>query len=441
MKKNKSNEHKLRFGFTPLWASRSIALGVGTMFLGQITYYSTEVVGLSAAVVGTLLMASKLFDSISELVVGFIVDKTNTKMGKGRPFEIFIIPFWISVVFLFSVPDMGATGKMIYIFILYTLAMSVFQTLLAGAETVYLGRAILDQQQRGKLMARSGVLVMTVSAIASMIMPQLISMWGSLPGGWTKIAMVYAIPMGIIGMLRFFFIKEEVVNDVNENIEPISLKESINLLVKNKYIWILGGLILLSWLVTGIVSSVGIYYFSYVIGDIGLLSVIGMTGLFGPFLLLLFPLAIRTVGSKKFVQIGLLLALFGNILKFLMPTSVPTVVLGTFISSVGTTTITMLNSYFILQCIEYGFKITGRKIEGLPTSFTNFAGQVGNGIASLLIGLVMGASGYIASSPTQSVEAISSIVSLYSIIPAVICLLMLVLVYFFNVEKELDKLG
>lgn len=436
--KNKSN--KLRFGTTPLWSSRSIALGVGIMFLGQITFYATEVVGLSAAVVGTLLMVSKLFDAFSELVVGFIIDKTNSKLGKGRPYEIFIIPFWISIVFLFNVPDLGYTGKIIYIFILYTLAMSVFQTLLAGAETVYLGRAITNQTQRGKLLAGSGVMVMLLSAVASMILPQLIAAWGHLPNGWSKIAMAYAIPMAIIGMLRFIFIKEEDADFIEDEEHNLTLMESVRVLMQNKYIIILGGIIMFSWLLQAINSSVGTYYFSYIIGDVGMLSLVGMGGLVGPFILLLFPLAIRTIGSVKFVKIGLILAALGNLVKFFAPTNAAVVVLGTIISGVGSTTVTMLNSYFILQCIEYGYIKTGKLIEGLPTSFTNFAGQVGNGVASLLIGIVMAVSGYVANASVQTMSAQNSIIALYSLIPAIISILMLVLLHFFDVEKKLSEL-
>lgn len=439
--KQVSSGPKLRKGFTPLWSSRGLSLGIGIMFLAQITYYATEVVGLSPGVVGTLLMASKLFDAFSELAVGFLIDKTKTRLGKGRPYEVFLIPFWISVVCLFSVPNIGQTGKMIYIFILYTLAMSVFQTLLAAAETVYLGRVIEDQLLRAKVLSRMGVIIMTVSAAASMILPQLISAWGSQTGGWTKISIVYAIPLGIIGMLRFFFIREEFEEEEGiVDSKKLSLKESLITLFQNKYTLILAGLIMLSWLAQSMASTVGIYYFSNVIGDIGLLSIIGMTGLLGPFLLLLFPLAIRTIGSVKFLRIGLILAILGNVAKFFAPTNIPIVVLGTFLSNLGCTVVTMLNVYFLLQCIEFGQWKTGKRIEGIPTAFTNCAGQIGNGLASLAVGVVMGVMGYVANASTQTSAAQSSIVWLYSLIPAVICIAMLILLQFFDVEKKLGEI-
>ena len=82
---------KVGFGKLILWNSSSCSLALSTLMLGYATFYCTDVLQLAPALVGTLFMASKIFDSFTDLVAGFIVDRTQTRWGKGRPYEIFML--------------------------------------------------------------------------------------------------------------------------------------------------------------------------------------------------------------------------------------------------------------------------------------------------------------------------------------------------------------
>lgn len=431
---------KMPLWYTPAWASRSISVAISVILMMQVTYYSTEVLGLGSGVVGVILLVSKLFDGITDLLVGFAIDRTDTKLGKARPYELFIIPLWILIILLFSTPNFGETGKIIYVFIMYTLIFSVCSTFLMASETVYLGRAVQDGTTRGKLLSISGVLTMLFSAAVSIMLPSLMATLGTQPGGWTKISLILGIPMMLMGIIRFVTIKEKRTIDTETKEEKISIKKGISILKQNKYIFILSLIILGANLVQNIVSVAGIYYFTYVIGNLSLLGVVGLVGLAAPFVLLLFPVAIRTIGAVGFVRIGLILATIANILRFIFPTNLPVVYLTVMISGIGASTITMMNSYFILQCIDYGEQKTGIRVEGLPTSVTNFAAKIGQGIAAVSVGFVMALGGYIGSQAEQSASAIFSIRSLYSLIPAVICMLMLIALHFYDIEKKMESI-
>lgn len=97
---------------------------------------------LNAGLVGTLLLVSKLFDGVTDLVAGFLVDRTNTKLGRARPYDITYALFALFTLFLFNTPRMGKTLMAVYVFVMYTLIFSVFQTLYSCASTVYLSRVI-----------------------------------------------------------------------------------------------------------------------------------------------------------------------------------------------------------------------------------------------------------------------------------------------------------
>lgn len=122
---------KVGIGKLILWNSSSCSVALSTLVLGFATFYSTEVLKLNPALVGTLFMASKIFDSFTDLVAGFIVDRTQTRWGKGRPYEIFMLFLWLSTWLLFSCPSGFETvAKCIWIFCMYTFVSSICITFL-----------------------------------------------------------------------------------------------------------------------------------------------------------------------------------------------------------------------------------------------------------------------------------------------------------------------
>lgn len=104
------------------WKSRDISLGaINTIILGYITIFCTDYMNIAPAVVGVILLASKLFDGVTDLFIGYIVDNTNTRWGKARPYEWAIIAEWICTVLLFSTPaSWNSTVKIVWVFLLYT---------------------------------------------------------------------------------------------------------------------------------------------------------------------------------------------------------------------------------------------------------------------------------------------------------------------------------
>ena len=82
---------KVGFSKLILWNSSSCSVALSTLVLGYATFYCTDVLQLSPALVGTLFMVSKMFDSVTDVLAGFIVDRTQTRWGKGPPGEIFML--------------------------------------------------------------------------------------------------------------------------------------------------------------------------------------------------------------------------------------------------------------------------------------------------------------------------------------------------------------
>lgn len=97
-----------------------------TLMIFQLYFY-TDIFGLPAAVVGTMFLITKIWDSINDPIMGLIADRTNTKWGKFRPFILWLaLPFALFGVLTFTTPDFSLTNKIIYAYISYTLMMMVY---------------------------------------------------------------------------------------------------------------------------------------------------------------------------------------------------------------------------------------------------------------------------------------------------------------------------
>jgi GPH family glycoside/pentoside/hexuronide:cation symporter len=92
-----------------------------------IVYYYTDVYGLSASAVTTMLLTVKLWDWITDPVMGIIADRTNTRWGKFRPYLLWMsFPYGALGYLMFINPDLGEEGKLIFAYITYILMMTAY---------------------------------------------------------------------------------------------------------------------------------------------------------------------------------------------------------------------------------------------------------------------------------------------------------------------------
>ena len=98
------------------WEISPFASFTEPLVLTLFSFY-TDVACISAATVGTVLLVSKIFDGISDMMMGYIIENVHSPLGKARPWLLWmVIPYCIGCVLLFTVPDFSETGKVIYAF-------------------------------------------------------------------------------------------------------------------------------------------------------------------------------------------------------------------------------------------------------------------------------------------------------------------------------------
>lgn len=429
-KKSKEvNPDKLSLGKLFAYKSSDVAAaGVSTIVLGYMTLYCTDALGISPIVVGTLLMVSKIFDAFTDVASGWLVDNTHTKLGKGRPYELCIIGVTICTMLLFAAsPTWSEFAKCAWIFCMYTLVFSVFTTLRSAANVPYTIRAFSNNQKViTKVASYGGVITMGASIIISVTFPIAMSKLATSAAGWTKTIAIFMIPLTIIGVMRFIFLKEDPTVDAANQHKKVSLKEILQMLKVNKYIWLYSA-IMLSF---NVITSLGMatYYFKWIIGNTALLGVSSMLAIILLPLMFSFPAIIKKIGTMgEMVAFFSILGVIGYAIIFFSGGNVIGVLIGNAIATLATLPLSYYGVLFIMKCCTYNEMKGLARMDASAGILSNFATKFGAAIGSALAGLFLGLAGYVAgdSIATQPESALIMIRVLYSIVPAIFLLIIL----------------
>ncbi len=437
-------EERLSIGRTLAWSGRGVSYAVNTVFISYIVYVCTDILGLNAAIIGGLLLGSKIIDGFTDLGFGYILDKTKTRFGKARPYELFLIPLWLFTALMFAVPHFGTTFQYIWVFITYVICNAVCQTALGGADPVYLSRAFKSSRNQIRLMSVNGIMIYLGTLIFSVFVPLFLSRGGTTQGGWIKLSVILGLSMTLIGLLRFIFIKEVAADEPavkkQKYDKGLSLKETFRLLGKNKYVFIIA----LLMLVTTMLNNMGTaqtYYFKYIIGNTDVMSFVSLAAMASLVGLMIFPILAAKIGTTKILHISMVVGVIGIGLRTIGTTNIATIFIGSLLLSLSTTPLSTMISIYLIDCMDYGEWKTGTRIEGPIASISNFASKIGAGIASGFIGLVMGMVGYDGLAQVQTPLVNNAIVFIYNWFPLIMLVIMLILSRFYQVDRQRPQMN
>ena len=437
MRENKAVKRadKVPFGKLLAWQTRPISLGAATIIIGYLSIYCTNTLGMPAALVGTLLMASKIFDGVTDLMAGWIVDNTHTRFGKGRPYEFCIIGVWICMFALFATPyEWGTAAKSIWVFILYTLVWSIFSTMLNAAENPYIIRAFGDKLAITKVSAYGGVIITLGCMVVSITFPMAIANATSVEG-WRKVILMYAVPLAVLGILRFLFVKEEKADVQDEVIEKVTLRDILATLKGNKYMWLLAIASAIPQLIMGM--SAAQYYFTDVVGDLSKYSTIQAFSMVTLLVMVLFPTLMKRFSAMQLVGGFAAIGLVGYVINFMAGANTGALIIGFCLSGVAALPTSYMRAPICMQISEYNVKQGRAGMVGTIGSVVNFLCKVGQGLGAFVTGALLSISGYDGTLAAQSDSAVMMVRMLYSIIPAV---LMIVVIYTAVAFRPLDKM-
>jgi len=240
--------HKIGYG------SGDVAGNVVYALLSSfLMFYLTDSIGLSMGIVGTLMAVSKIFDGVSDFFFGRMIDKTRTKMGKAKPWMLWAyIGCAIMLALTFSVPvRWGKVAQYIYFFITYTLLNAVFFTANNIAYASLTALITKNTNERVQLGSYRFIFAFATSMLIQYITIKAVSWCGGGATGWRTVTIIMAIIGLIVNTVSCLSVKEINEEDATEiedgkPVEKISFKESLKLLISNKYYLMICGIYILT---------------------------------------------------------------------------------------------------------------------------------------------------------------------------------------------------
>ena len=444
-KNKKDNPNKIGVAKFWGWNARAVSLGCVTVIYGTyFMLYCTNALGVNSAIVGTLLLASKVFDGVTDLFAGYLVDNTHTRFGKARPYEFSMIGIWLFTWLLFSCPvSWSDTMKYIYIFILYTMVNSVFVTLAGVNQSTYMVRAFPNQTVMVKLNSYGGIVVTVGCAIVSMTFPMLVSSIATTASGWSTLLAIYCIPLAVLGMLRFVLVKEVVDVDGGSD-NKVNLKSIIAVLKTNKYVYFILGAYLCYNIILGM-SAVS-YYFTYVVGDLNKYTTLAALSMPMMIVMFIFPKLMQKMRLSRMVMMGAAAGCIGYVMNYFAGANMGILMVAGALVCFGGLPIAYVGGMMLLDCGEYNTYNGLAASLGTVTAFQSFANKIGQGIGTWLLGVMLSVGGFISAGSDgvavmeQPASALNMITICYSLIPAALYLAIVVILHFYDLENKLKDL-
>jgi glucuronide carrier protein len=415
-------------------AANNMAFSMSSMFL--LLYY-TDVVGISAATVGTLLLVVRAWDAFADLFAGRVVDSTSTRWGKFRPFLLFgSLPLLLLNVAIFTVPDLGDTGEVVYAYVSYAIFGLAYS--LVNIPYGSLGTAMTqDPAERSKLasfrVVGSNLAILLLAIVVSPQIEGSDDLQGSLT--LTTLALV------VVGMALYLFTFSATREQVQRDEARVNLRQTADTLKQNKALLVLclsGLLFLTGWFS---LQTVAIYYARDVLGNANLYIVLTVVQTAGVFIAAaLVPRLVGTIGKKRAYQVFGAVAIVGGIGVAFAPASTPAIAIAFFgVLGIGLGGVNTLMFALAADTVEYGEWKTGHRTEGASYSIFSFTRKMGQGIGAALAAFTIGLGGYVEGAATQPGSATDAIKAAAGLVPGAFILIAVIIMAAYPLTEDVFR--
>ena len=450
----------------PLGWNERIGFGMGRFgfqminaILGSfLTIYFTNVSLLDAAVVSTIIAVSKVFDGVSDLMVGSIVDRTKSKMGKGRVWLFRLcIPFAVSTVLLMFVPSGWPDMlKYVYVFLMYNIVNAVFMTFMFVPYFSMISLITTNKFERG-LLGNISEIFSTLGSIAinTFFIKMLTRFSSSADNIYTQQAfttttIIIGIIVVAIVMLSVLFTKERVTDaeeGVSQKEEKVDTLTAVKALITNKY-WVIMVFAMFVVFFVVIMFSVGaVFYCQYVFKDMDAfawmsnsVSIAQMAVMF------VTPLFMKKFGKRAIYTAGMAIVSLGFLGFGLFGSSQPVMMACNALKGAGIGMAGGMALGILADTITYGKMKTGVNAVGMGNAAASAAQKLGMGLGQAVFGWILTASGFEPALDAQGLpqpeSVASAIKAMYTWLPLGLCVLIfVVMLLFFDLEKKMVHMG
>ena len=385
------------------------ALLLNAVLATYLNVYYTDVLNLTPLWNGLFLTAfpvvSKIIDAVTNLIMGYIIDRTRTKEGKARPWLLLSAPLLtVTGILLFTVPNGSDTVKALWVMISYNLFYSFAFTIFNMSHNLMVPLSTRDTTDRGGLSVFNQITSIMMSGIlVALVFPMVIMpMIGVDQSKWITLMSVLAILALPLTLLEYFFTKERVTEEQTEEEkeETIPFRTQVKYILTDRYM-ILMYVYFFVYTVGVTLKNMGlVYYCNYVLGTYNdgitqmLVSVIGGIPM-GVGIFAVWPLAKR-FGKRNVTMVGFLLYALGSLICWLFPSSMVIVLIGQFIKNIGGLPCAYVFMALFADCLDHLEWKKRIRADGTAMSIYNIIAVAMVGIMTGVFNWMLAKAGYLA---------------------------------------------
>lgn len=405
-----------------------------------LMFYYTDYAGVSSAAVGVIMLISRVFDGISDIIMGVIVDRTKSRFGKARPWLLrMCIPFAVSGVLLFSVPTTWpSAAKLVYVFITYNLVSTIIYTAINVPYSALNALMTQDPYERSVLSIFRNLLATAGTLVINTFTLPLVEMFGNNASAWTKAFVLLGALSVVAFLINFFGTTERVRPAVKDGkVEDVPFAKGVKALFQNKYWIMITGMLALFFLMYSVNGGATVYYAKDILGDKDLVATInGIFNVVQIVSMFFIAMLVKRFAKRNVFALGLVFDIVGMLVLNYSGGAMNLIVVSSVIRGIGNACGGATMWAMVSDTIDYGEWKTGYRTEGLVNSACSFGYKIGNGIGSALLGLILELGGYVGEAAVQTTEALVSIEICFVWIPIIVYVCGLIIMKFWHLDKE-----
>jgi len=398
---------------------------------------------------------SKIVDAITNVAMGYIIDRTRTKEGKARPWLLLSAPLLaVTGILLFTVPSGSETVQIIWVMVSYNLFYSFAYTIFNMSHNLMVPLSTRDTTQRGSLSVFNQIATIMMSGIlVALVFPMVIMpAIGADKSKWIVLMSVLSILALPLTLLEYFFTKERVTLE-NQGTEEaaIPFRAQLKAIFTDRYMLIIYAYFLIYTFGTSIKNLSLVYFCNYVLGTYNdgitqtLISVIGGIPM-GIGIFAVWPLA-KEFGKRNVTLVGFILYAIGSAVCWLFPTNMVIMLVGQFIKNIGGLPCSYVFMALFADVLDHVEWRSGIRCDGIAMSVYNIIAVAMVGICTGIFNGMLSQSEYVAPSVVggvtvaaeQSAAVKSAITFGFVGLEVITGIILAVLLVFLNVEKNIDK--
>lgn len=435
------------------------ALLLNAVLATYLNVYYTDVLKLTTVWGGAFLVVfplmSKIIDAVTNVLMGYIIDRTKTKQGKARPWLLLSAPFVaLTGILLFTVPNAGETVQVIWVMLSYNLFYSLAYTIYNMSHNLMCPLSTRNTIQRGGLSVFNQISTIMMSGIiVALIFPMVVMpMLGVDQTKWILVMSVLSILSLPLTLLEYYFTKERVTEEQSGTEEKkLPFLTQLKIVLTDKYMILMFVYFFIYTLGTSLKNIGLVYYCNYVLGTYNdgvtqtMISVIGGIPM-GIGIFAVWPLA-KKFGKRNVTLAGFILYALGSAICWAVPTNMAIVLAGQFIKNIGGLPCAYVFMALFADGLDHLEWKSGVRSDGVAMSIYNILAVATVGVATSLFNALISKAGYVAPKLVDGVtvaaeqsQAVKSMITFSFVgLETITGIILAVLLIFLSVEKTLSR--